>query len=67
MKVFIEDIVACGMCGTGARDYFLRKGWTKQQVIDFYKNGMELDQFESEFGHDAMAQPVIKRVKQNVE
>lgn len=61
--IFVRDIRACGMCTIKARRFFLNQGLTNTDIQDFFDNGMPIARFEKLFGHDAMAQQVIKRVK----
>lgn len=63
--IFVHHIRACGMCSIKARRYFLDHGWTNNQIQDFFKNGMPIDEFEQLFGHDAMAQQVVMRAKED--
>jgi len=63
--IFVRHIRACGMCTIKSRRFLLDQGWSNQQVQDFFKNGMPIDEFEQFFGHDAMARQVIERAKQD--
>lgn len=63
--IFVHHIRACGMCSIKARRYFLDHGWTNDQIQDFFKNGMPVDEFDKLFGRDAMARQVIERAKQD--
>ena len=60
MIVTIKHIRACKICAIGAKKWFLENGMTKEEVQDFFKNGMELEKFKELFGHDIMAQQVIE-------
>ena len=51
------------MCTIKARRFFLNQGLTNTDIQDFFDNGMPIARFEKLFGHDAMVQQVIKRVK----
>ena len=63
--IFVRHIRACGMCTIKSRRFLLDRGWSNQQVQDFFKNGMPIDEFEKFFGRDAMARQVIERAKQD--
>lgn len=63
--IFVRHIRASGMCTIKARRYLLDKGWTNQQIQDFFKNGMLVEEFEQNFGRDAMVQQIIKRAKED--
>jgi hypothetical protein len=63
--IFVHHIRACGMCTIKARRYLLDKGWSNQQIQDFFKNGMAIEEFEQNFGRDAMVQQVIMRAKED--
>mgnify|MGYP003603676390 CR=1 FL=1 len=63
--IFVRHIRACGMCSIKARRFFLDRGWSNAEVQDFFNNGMAIEKFERLFGHDAMAQQVIQRAKQD--
>lgn len=63
--IFVRHIRACGMCTAGAKRFFIDHGMTSAEVQDFYQNGMSISLFEDLFGHDALAQQVIERAKQD--
>lgn len=63
--IFVRHIRACGICTTGARRFLIDNGMTRAEVQDFFNNGMSIEKFEKMFGHDAMAQQVIERAKQD--
>lgn len=63
--IFVRHIRACGMCTIKARRYLVDKGWTNQQIQDFFKNGMPIEQFEQHFGRDAMVQQIIDKAKED--
>jgi hypothetical protein len=53
------------MCTIKARRFFLNQGLTNAEIKDFFDNGMPITRFEELFGHDAMAQQVIMRAKED--
>lgn len=63
--IFVHHIRACGMCTIKARRFFLNQGLTNAEIQDFFDNGMPIARFEELFGHDAMAQQVIMRAKED--
>lgn len=63
--IFVRHIRACGMCTAGAKRFFLNQGLLSSEIQSFYKNGMTIMRFEELFGHDAMAQQVIMRAKED--
>ena len=63
--IFVHHIRACSMCTIKARRFFLNQGLTNIEIKDFFDNGMAIEQFEELFGHDAMAQQVIMRAKED--
>ena len=63
--IFVRHIRACGMCTIKARRFFLNQGLTNTEIKDFFDNGMPIARFEELFGHDAMAQQVIERAKED--
>ncbi|WP_445344759.1 hypothetical protein [Acinetobacter bohemicus] len=63
--IFVRHIRACGMCSIKARRFFLDRGWSNTEIQDFFDNGMLIERFEQLFGHDAMAQQVIEKAKQD--
>lgn len=63
--IFVQHIRACGMCTIKARRFFLDRGLTNAEIKDFFDNGMPVARFEKLFGHDAMAQQVIMRAKED--
>lgn len=63
--IFVRHIRACGMCTIKSRRFLLDQGWTNTQIQEFFTNGMPIDEFERQFGHDVMAQQVIMRAKED--
>lgn len=63
--IFVHHIRACGMCTIKSRRFLLNQGWTNTQIQEFFTNGMPIARFEELFGHDAMAQQVIMRAKED--
>ena len=63
--IFVHHIRACNMCTIKARRFFLNQGLTNAEIQDFFDNGMAIERFEELFGHDAMAQQVIMRAKED--
>lgn len=63
--IFVRHIRACGMCTIKARRYLLDKGWTNQQIQEFFQNGMLIEEFEQHFGRDAMVKQIIEKAKQD--
>lgn len=63
--IFVHHIRACSMCTIKARRFFLDQGLTNAEIQDFFDNGMAIERFEELFGHDAMAQQVIMRAKED--
>ncbi|WP_151832794.1 hypothetical protein [Acinetobacter ursingii] len=63
--IFVHHIRACSMCTIKARRFFLNQGLTNTEIQDFFDNGMPIARFEELFGHDAMAQQVIMRAKED--
>ena len=63
--IFVHHIRACGMCTIKARRFFLNQGLTNVEIKDFFDNGKPIVRFEELFGHDAMAQQVIERAKED--
>lgn len=60
-RIYMRHLRSVGMCGPGTRrillDYF---DLSQKEVSDFFKNGMEINDFKNRFGHDAMAQQAIE-------
>lgn len=65
--IFVSHIRACGMCSIKARRYFVDHGWSNDQIHDFFNNGMCIEKFTELFGHDAQAQQVITKAKEDGE
>lgn len=63
--IFVRHIRACGMCAIKSRRYLLDRGWSNDQIQDFFSNGMLISEFEGLFGHDAMVQQIIKKAKED--
>lgn len=63
--IFVHHIRACSMCTIKARRFFLNHGLTNAEIQYFFDNGMAIERFEELFGHDAMAQQVIMRAKED--
>lgn len=63
--IFVRHIRACGMCTIKARRYFVDHGWSNDQIQDFFENGMSIEKFTELFGHDASAQQVINKAKED--
>jgi len=63
--IFVHHIRACDMCTIKARRFFLNHGLTNAEIRDFFDRGMAIERFEELFGHDAMAQQVIMRAKED--
>ena len=63
--IFVNHIRACSMCTIKARRFFLDQGLNNAEIKDFFDNGMPIARFEELFGHDAMAQQVIMRAKED--
>ncbi|NWK75666.1 hypothetical protein HYG93_15635 [Acinetobacter sp. SwsAc6] len=61
--IFVRHIRACGMCTLGAKRFFMNYGLSSAEVQEFYKNGMSVEKFNELFGHDPMAQQVIRKAQ----
>lgn len=63
MNITCQDIVDSGACVRGAVQFFKSYGMKNSEISDFIDFGMPIDEFKSRFGHDALAQNVIKFVE----
>ena len=63
--IFVRHIRAAGFCTVGSRRFLLNQGMSNAEIQDFFNNGMSIELFEQRFGHDAMAQQVIMRAKED--
>lgn len=61
--IFVRHIRACGMCTLGAKRFFMNYGLSSVEVQEFYKYGMSVEKFNELFGHDPMAQQVIRKAQ----
>ena len=59
-RIYMRHLRSVSMCVKGSLKVFTEyHGLTKQEVSDFFANGMLIEDFIAKFGHDAMAQQAI--------
>ncbi len=61
--IFPHHFEQCGYCQKGSRRHMLNSGLTKDEVRDFYKNGMIVEEFIQKFGNDHQAMKIVEHVK----
>lgn len=61
MIVKIEHVIATGGCGVGMKNYMLSRGFSKNEVRNFFKNGMLISEFDKHFSDDPRCKSVIER------
>lgn len=60
-RIYMRHLRMSFMCAKGTRAALANDfNLTELEIADFFKNGMQIEQFREKFGHDAMGQQVIQ-------
>lgn len=59
-RIYMRHLRSADMCAKGSLRVFVEYyGMSRNEVSDFFKNGMKIEDFINRFGHDAMAKQAI--------